>query len=115
MTFWHRVDGIQVGLGALVLVGGGVIVAVIAHCVWDECTKPTSGVVVTKKFVPAHTDWIWISHGKSGGHMSPIFHSDDWELLIDGDGDQRTAWVRVSPATYEMVQAGSRWKAEVNK
>lgn len=103
------------GLGCLLLLGGGFIAAVIAHCVWDACTKPTSGVVVTKKFVPSHTDWIWISNGKGGGFMSPVFYGDDWELLIDGDGDQRTAWVPVSPSTYEAVQVGSRWAAEVNK
>jgi len=86
-------------VGLLMLIFG----VIMYDCVGLE-TKVGIGSVSDKHFAPAHTTWVWISHGKRGGHPQAIYHPDRWsvEVEIRGDSD----WLDVSNIRYETTKRG---------
>jgi hypothetical protein len=68
-----------------------------------------SGAIVRKHHQPSSTTYIWISHGKYGGHLQPIFHPEYWTVTINGkcsDGEYRDRSVTVDEDIYERSVVG---------
>lgn len=84
------------------------------------CAPPVvRGTIVARDHYSAYTSFIWISHGKYGGHLMPIFHAERWELTIDGfdaEGTPRRQRVSVSEFEYERAHEGDAWhRSEVKR
>lgn len=95
------------------IITGWAILAITHCCHLDNSVK--HGIITNKTYYPAHWIFIWISHGKYGGHMQPVYISDAWHLNLcglDEDHNIRNVTLYVSHLTYDQTNIGTQWDRE---
>ena len=68
--------------------------------------QQVNAVVSSKYYRSAYITTTWISHGKSGGHMSVIHHPETWNVKLKYDEE---LFVRqYGHSAYDRIRVGDR-------
>ncbi|MDU6600373.1 MAG: hypothetical protein E6491_05085 [Streptococcus anginosus] len=81
------------------------------------CNKLKSGVVIDKYERSSYTSTIYVSNGKYGGYVIPIYYPESYHVIVKGKHQGKTIKedFEISKSRYKKIKIGDNFVNEEKK